>query len=70
MVWSRLPEREAEIVGKDKDGVARKQEDDLSSSNSICGATAPPRSPRALCDNRRTCRVHVSPFEAPQRDPV
>ena len=27
MVWSPLPEREAEIVGKDKDGVARKQED-------------------------------------------
>jgi hypothetical protein len=23
MVWSRLPEREAEIVGKDKDGVAQ-----------------------------------------------
>src|SRR6476660_5676581 len=60
VVWSRLPEREAEIVGKDKDGVAHKQEDIFSSSNAIRRATVVPRRPRALCGRRRICKVDTS----------
>ena len=48
MVWSRLPGREAEIVGKDKNGVAHKQEDVVLVLLFATGVGPPASQPRVL----------------------